>query len=262
MLVDSHCHIDIMGEATLDSALSLVENARDNGVEYLQCVSINLDDYPKVIRLAEACDNVFASVGIHPNDDSSNVVTAEQLVELAVNDRVISIGETGLDYFRSTGDLEWQKERFRQHIIAAREIGKPLVVHIRNAFDDAYQIMVEEKVEDIGGVVHCFTENLACANKIVDLGFYVGITGIVTFKTALEIKEVAANIPIDRLLIETDSPYLAPVPYRGKRNEPAYVKYIAEHIAELRGETFETIANATTLNFFNCFNLELPAGLR
>lgn len=258
MLVDSHCHIDIMGDKTLECAEGFIANAKEVGVEYLQCVSINLNDLPNIINIAEKFDNVFASVGVHPNDDKGNKYSVEQLLEFAVNDRVISIGETGLDYFRSKGDLDWQRERFITHLDAAREIKKPVVIHIRDAFDDAYEIMKEQNIGDIGGVVHCFTENYEAAQKVIDLGMHIGISGIVTFNSAKDIKEVAQKIPLESLLIETDSPFLAPVPNRGKRNEPAYVKYVAKQIAELRDDSFENIANATSRNFFRCFNLDFP----
>ncbi len=254
MLVDSHCHLDIMDKQYSPEAVAAyVEQAKVNDVAYMQCVSINMQDFPKILDIANRFNNVFASVGVHPNDKNEPEVTQEELVKCAADENVIAIGETGLDYFRSSGDLDWQRDRFRTHIAAAKEAKKPLIIHIRDAFADAIKIMEEENAGEVGGVVHCFTGNLDEAKHAIDLNFHIGISGIVTFNSAAEIKEVAANIPEHRLLVETDSPFLAPVPHRGKPNVPAYVRYVAQYIAQLRDEPLEKVAAYTTENFFKLF---------
>lgn len=230
-----------------------------NQVTHALCVSVNLEDYPTVLAVAERHANVFASVGVHPDYEDITEPDTAQLVVLAAHPRVVAIGETGLDYFRLTGDLEWQRERFRTHIRAARAANKPLIIHTRSAADDTLRIMREEGADQIGGVMHCFTESQAVAEQALALNFYISISGIVTFKNALALKEVARNVPLDRLLIETDSPYLAPVPYRGKTNEPAWVKHVAECIADLRGIPVATLGKATSDNFFRLFNTAQPA---
>ena len=206
-----------------------------------------------MLALAEANPNFFASVGVHPDYENIDEPTVAELVALANHDKVIAIGETGLDYFRLTGDLEWQRSRFRTHIQAAIKCGKPLVIHTRNSAKDTLRIMREENAHKVGGVMHCFTENLEVALNAIELGFYISFSGIVTFKNAAVIKEVAMHVPLNRILIETDSPYLAPIPYRGKTNQPSYVKHVAEEIAKLRGISFDQVANATTDNFFRLF---------
>lgn len=225
----------------------------DNQVQHALCISVNLREYPQVLAVAEAYDNFYATVGVHPDYEDEPPLSVEQLVELAKNPKVIGIGETGLDYFRLTGDLEWQRERFRTHIRAAIEANKPLIIHTRSAAEDTLRIMREENAHLVGGVMHCFTESLEVAMQAIEMGFYISFSGIVTFKNALSLKEVAKQVPLDRILVETDSPYLAPVPYRGKINQPAYVKYVAEEVAKLRGISYETLAEATTENFFRLF---------
>lgn len=250
-LVDSHCHIDFEPLAPrLDEVLA---NARDNDVSHLLCVSVNLEDYPRVLALAEQHDHVFASVGVHPNEQQGRDPAVKELVELAGSEHVVAIGETGLDYFRSEGDLDWQRDRFRRHIDASRQSGKPLIIHSRDAPQDTIRIMAEAGASQAGGVMHCFAEDWTMAEQALDLGFYISFSGIVTFKNAKAIQEVARKTPLDRILVETDSPYLAPVPFRGKTNEPAYVRYTAECVAELRGTTYEAVAEATTENFFTLF---------
>jgi TatD DNase family protein len=206
-----------------------------------------------VLELAERHDNLYASVGVHPDYELETEPTQAELVRLAQHPKVIAIGETGLDYFRLTGDLEWQRERFRTHIRAARECGKPLIIHTRSAAADTLRIMAEEDAGSIGGVMHCFTENLEVAQAAIELGFHISFSGILTFKNATLIKEVAQNIPLDKMLIETDSPYLAPTPYRGKTNQPAYVKHVAEEIARLRSISLEEVGVATSRNFTRLF---------
>lgn len=251
MYIDSHCHInfpDLAGK--LPEVFGLMA---DNQVSHALCISVELEKFPEVRALAEAHPNVYASVGVHPDHEDCTEPTVEDLVVLADHPKVVAIGETGLDYFRLTGDLEWQRERFRTHIRAARACGKPLVIHTRSAADDTLRLMREENASEAGGVMHCFTESLAVAEAAIDLGFYISFSGIVTFKNAAALREVAAAIPLERMLIETDSPYLAPVPHRGQTNQPGFVKHVAEEIARLRGTTPESIGEATSENFFRLF---------
>jgi TatD DNase family protein len=256
MLVDSHCHINFPELA--NNIDSLRVSMAENKVDYALCVSVTLQDFPQVLKVAENFPNFFASVGVHPDYEDIPTVTTEELVNLAKHPKVIAIGETGLDYFRLTGDLEWQRERFRTHIRAAIQAQKPLIIHTRSAAEDTLCIMQEEQAEQVGGVMHCFTETLDVAMRAIDLGFYISFSGIVTFKNALALKEVAQQVPLNRMLVETDSPYLAPMPFRGKMNQPAYVKYVAEEIAKLRNIPFENVAEATSENFFKLFRAAKP----
>lgn len=217
------------------------------------CVSVTLDKFPEVLGLAEQYDNFYASVGVHPDYENIDEPSVDLLCRLAQHPKVVAIGETGLDYFRLSGDLEWQRNRFRTHIRAAILVGKPLIIHTRNAANDTLRIMQEEGAHLAGGVMHCFTESLEMAEAAIEMGFYISFSGIVTFKNAAQLKEVAQKIPLDKILVETDSPYLAPVPFRGKTNQPAYVKYVAQEIADLRGISLEAVMQATTQNFFNLF---------
>ena len=251
MFVDSHCHINFPElENIFDEVL---ENMRQNEVSHALCVSVNLEDFPQVRLLAERHDHIYASVGVHPDHESDAEPTEELLVKLAEHPKVIAIGETGLDYFRLKGDLEWQRTRFRTHIRAARKCRKPLIVHTREAAQDTLRLMDEEGAAEAGGVMHCFTESLEVARAAIEMNFYISFSGIVTFKNATSLRDVARHIPLDRILIETDSPYLAPVPYRGKLNQPAYVKHVAEEIAALRGISLEEAGRATTDNFRRLF---------
>jgi len=222
-------------------------------VTHALCVCVNLRDFPQVLALAERYPNIYASVGVHPDEPPGNDPELNDLVELARHPRVIAIGETGLDYYRQTGDTAWQRARFRTHIRAARTCGKPLIVHTRAAADDTLAIMREENAAAIGGVMHCFTESLAVAQQAMEQHFYISISGIVTFKNASALKQVAEALPLERLLIETDAPYLAPVPFRGKPNEPAYVRYVAEEIARIKNQPLATVARQTSANFFSLF---------
>jgi len=250
-LVDSHCHLDFPDfEGKLDSVRS---EMAENGVTHALCISVNLSGFPNVLALAERYDNFFASVGVHPDQEDRGAVDSGELVRLAQHPKVVAIGETGLDYYRVSGDLEWQRDRFRSHIRAARSCRKPLVIHTREAAADTLRIMREEGAREAGGVLHCFTESQATADAAVGLGFYISFSGIVTFKNAQALKEVARRIPLDRLLVETDSPYLAPVPFRGKTNRPGLVRHVAEEVAKLRGIALEELAAATTGNFFRLF---------
>lgn len=251
MLVDSHCHLNF--PELVNNMPDIRQAMHDHQVGHALCISVNLREYPQVLAVAEAYDNFYATVGVHPDYEDEPPLSVEHLVELAKNPKVVGIGETGLDYFRLTGDLEWQRERFRAHIRAAIQAGKPLIIHTRSAAEDTLRIMREEGADQVGGVMHCFTESLDVATAAITMNFYISFSGIVTFKNALSLKEVAKQIPLDRILVETDSPYLAPVPYRGKTNQPAYVKYVAEEVARLRGISYETLAAATTENFFRLF---------
>jgi TatD DNase family protein len=251
MFIDSHCHLNFPGlTGDIDAILA---NMSANQVTHALCVSVDLLSFPQVLDLAERYDNLYASVGVHPDYELESEPTRLELVRLAQHPKVIAIGETGLDYYRLTGDMEWQRKRFRTHIQAARECGKPLIIHTRSAAQDTLRIMAEEEAMVAGGVMHCFTENLEVARKAVELGFYISFSGILTFKNATIIKEVARNIPLDRILIETDSPYLAPAPFRGKTNQPAYVKHVAEEIARLRNISLEEVGESTSRNFKRLF---------
>lgn len=257
MFIDSHCHIDFPELAKDIDALRAA--MQTNQVTHALCVSVNLPAWPGVIAMAERYDNFYASVGVHPDYEEGVEVeepTVERLVELAKHPKVIAIGETGLDYYRLTGDLEWQRERFRVHIRAARATGLPLIIHTRSAAEDTLRIMREEGAAEVGGVMHCFTESQAVADAAIAMNFCISFSGIVTFKNAVELKAVAKSIDLAHMLIETDAPYLAPVPFRGKMNHPALVKHVAEHIADLCGVSVETIAAATTANFSRLFKLQ------
>lgn len=251
MLVDSHCHLNFP-EFT-ENIHAVRQLMQDSQVGHALCVSVTLDKFPEVLSLAEQYDNFYASVGVHPDYENIDEPSVDLLCRLAQHPKVVAIGETGLDYFRLSGNLEWQRSRFRTHIRAAILAGKPLIIHTRNASDDTLRIMQEEGAHQAGGVMHCFTESLEMAEAAIEMGFYISFSGIVTFKNAAQLKEVAQKIPLDKILVETDSPYLAPVPFRGKTNQPAYVKYVAQEIADLRGTSLEEVMQATTQNFFNLF---------
>ena len=252
MLVDSHCHLNF---PELQSNMEQIRaSMHDNQVGHALCISVTLKDFPQVLALAETYPNFYASVGVHPDYEGEPPFTVHDLVNLANHPKVIAIGETGLDYFRLTGDLEWQRERFRTHIRAAIKSQKPLVIHTRSAAEDTLRIMREENAQLVGGVLHCFTESLDVALEAIDLGFFISFSGIVTFKNAAMLKEVASQLPLDRILVETDSPYLAPIPYRGKINQPAYVKHVAEELSRIRNISLAEIMEATTANFFRLFN--------
>jgi TatD DNase family protein len=251
MLVDSHCHIDF--DEYSGRIPQILENMARNQVSHALCVCVNLADFPRVLALAQGHHQLFASVGVHPDQVQDGNLQAKDLVDRARNPKIVAIGETGLDYFRQDGDLEWQRSRFRTHIRAARECGKPLIIHTRDAGPDTLRIMREERADTVGGVMHCFTETLEVARAAMELNFYISFSGIVTFKNAVANKEIAKVVPLERMLIETDSPYLAPVPHRGKTNEPAWVRHIADEIARLRGIPLEAVAEATSANFFRLF---------
>ncbi|HEY6095620.1 MAG TPA: TatD family hydrolase [Gallionellaceae bacterium] len=251
MYIDSHCHLN--SPELADNLDQLLLNMRENNVSHALCVSVDLEKLPQILNLAEKHPNIYASVGVHPDYELQTEPEQADIVALAKHPRVVAIGETGLDYYRLKGDLEWQRKRFRNHIRAAIEVAKPLIIHTRSAAEDTLRIMREERADQAGGVMHCFTESLEVAQAAIDLNFYISFSGIVTFKNAVALKEVARQIPLERILIETDSPYLAPVPHRGKVNQPAYVKFVAQEIASLRGISVEEVGLATSSNFNKLF---------
>lgn len=252
MFVDSHCHIDFPDFS--EGVLPLLENMALAGVEHALCVSVSLENYPRLLALVTAHANLWASVGVHPDHDDCQEPSVEDLVERAADTKVLAIGETGLDYYRQARDVvEWQRQRFRVHIRAAIAAGKPLIIHTRNAAEDTLAMMQQEGAAQAGGVMHCFTESWEVAEAAMAMGFYISFSGIVTFKNARDLKEVARRVPLERMLIETDAPYLAPVPHRGRRNEPAYVRHVAEEIAALKGLALQDVAMATTGNFRSLF---------
>jgi len=255
-LTDSHCHLNFepLGH-NLDQVL---KNAREHGVGHMLCVAVNIEKLPEVLSLAHQHSNIFASVGVHPDEQQGIDPSVDDLCRLAQDPRVVAIGETGLDYYRLQGNMTWQQERFRRHIRAARVCSKPLIIHTRDASADTIRILQEENAESVSGVMHCFTESWETAKMALDLGFYISFSGIVTFRNANSLREVAIRVPADRLLIETDAPYLAPVPKRGKTNEPAYVRHVAEMLATIRNTTMEKIAESTTRNFFSLFKQAVP----
>jgi TatD DNase family protein len=254
-LTDSHCHLAYPGlEERLDDVLA---HMHDKGVTRALNICTTLEEFDAVHAIALRYPGVWASVGVHPDNEGVREPTVENLTRLAQLPRVVGIGETGLDYFRlgerTVAEMEWQRERFRVHIRAALQLDKPLIIHTRASAEDTLAILAEEGQGRARGVMHCFTENWDVAQRALDLGFYISIAGIVTFKNAQALRDVAVQIPADRLLIETDSPYLAPMPHRGKTNEPAYVSYVADYLAELRGVDREALAEQTSDNFTRLF---------
>jgi TatD DNase family protein len=254
MFVDSHCHLDF--PELRDDLPQVLDAMRDHRVTHALCIGVEMDAWPGVHALALAHPNLYASVGVHPDYEDLAEPGVDLLVAHAHERKVVAIGETGLDYYRLTGDLEWQRTRFRTHIRAAREAKRPLVIHTRAAADDTIAIMREERAFEAGGVMHCFTETWDVAERALDLGFHISFSGIVTFRNAIALKDVARRVPLSRMLIETDSPYLAPVPHRGKRNQPAWVHHVAEEIAALREMPVEDVARATSDNFFRLFGID------
>jgi TatD DNase family protein len=257
MYVDSHCHINFEGLA--ERLPAVLDNMRAHAVTHALCVSVDLETLPSVLAVAEAYDNVYASVGVHPDHEHAREADFDTLVALAAHPKVVAIGETGLDYYRLEGrtlaDMEWQRERFRTHIRAARALRKPLIIHTRAAAADTLAIMREERAGEAGGVMHCFTETWDVAEAALALGFHISMSGIVTFKSARDLQDVARRVPAARLLIETDSPYLAPVPYRGKTNEPAWVSHVGSFVARLRDMPEQALGKLTSDNFFRLFGI-------
>jgi TatD DNase family protein len=255
MLIDSHCHLDRLDLKPYENDFScLMESIRSENIEQLLCIAIDLEAYPAMRELVANYDDISVTVGVHPNENEGHEPTVEELIELGKDEKVIAIGETGLDYFRSEGDLTWQKDRFRNHIHAAKALKKPLIIHTREANHDALEMLHDENAGEIGGIIHCFTEDWEFAKRALDLNFYISFSGIVTFNSAKQIQEVAKKVPADRFLIETDSPYLAPVPHRGRPNYPQYVKHVAQTVADLRGISLNSVADLSTRNFYTLFN--------
>lgn len=256
MLIDSHCHLDRLDFAALGTDLDhVLQAAQDHGVQRMLSVCVNLETFPAVLSIAEQYPQVYASVGVHPDERDCREPSVDELVGLARHEKVLAIGETGLDYFHCKGDVGWQQERFRTHIRAALRANKPLIVHSRDAKADTIRILREEGADRAGGVMHCFTEDWEMAQEALALNFYISFSGIVTFNNAHTLRDVAARVPLDRMLIETDSPYLAPVPRRGKTNQPAYVRHVAERIAEVRNIPLAQIEATTTENFISLFKV-------
>lgn len=252
-LVDSHCHLDMLDSATAGAVSDVIQRARESGVCHFLNVSVRLDEFPTLLATAEQYPFVSASIGLHPNEDEVVDDLHGVLLRHGAHPKVVAVGETGLDYFRSTGDLEWQRDRFRTHIDVARKLNKPLIIHTRDAMQDTIDVLRQERADQIGGVMHCFTGDWAAAQQALELGFYISFSGVVTFKNATVIQDTASKVPLDRILIETDAPYLAPMPHRGKANEPGYVRHTAEFIANMRGITLEEFGRRTTENFFTVF---------
>lgn len=254
MLVDSHCHFSLLDvDNDPHKGIELLTNAQALGVTTFLNIGTEPNDWPSVLSFAHMHKQVFASIGLHPSEPSLKEPDEAELLKICSDRKVIAIGETGLDYYHTDISKEVQHERFRRHIRVAKLLKKPLVIHTREARKDTLQILKEENAFEIGGVLHCFTETWEMAKAAMDMGFYISFSGIVTFKKAIELREIALKIPIEYMLVETDAPFLTPEPYRGKPNQPAYVYYVAKYLAALRGEEFEFLAQATTDNFFKCF---------
>jgi TatD DNase family protein len=258
--VDSHCHLNLLDlEAWGGDFRRMMDAAREAGVSHMLCIGTELETFPEVRELAETWPQVHATVGVHPLYKDSQEPDEDELVALAEHPRVVAIGETGLDYFYAAEEAEWQRERFRVHVRAARRTGLPLVIHTRKAKDDTLKIIEEEGGGEVTGVLHCYTENRTMAERAMELGFYISISGIVTFHNASNVRKVVKKLPLERLLIETDAPWLAPVPHRGQSNEPRFVPHVAEAIAELHGTDVAEVARVTRDNFFRLFSQARPA---
>lgn len=256
LLTDSHCHLNF--ELLRNNLTQVLQNARENGVGHMLCVGVTIEKLPEVLALAHQYSNIYASVGVHPDEQHGHDPSVDEIVQLAQDARVVAIGETGLDYYRIKGDMTWQQDRFRRHIRAACITRKPLIIHTREAAADTIRILKEESAESVGGVMHCFTESWETARAALDMGFFISFSGIITFRNATPIREVARQVPDDRLLVETDAPYLAPAPHRGKTNEPAFVRHVAEQLATLRNISLDELARITTRNFFMLFSDATP----
>ena len=255
MFVDSHCHLDCIDLADFDGSFdTLIQKTTKADIEHMLCVSIDLEKYPNMLALVADYPQISVSVGVHPMADMEAPLDADVLKSLATNPKVVAIGETGLDYYYHKGDNQIQQDRFCTHIQVANDLNKPIIVHTRDAGDDTLKILRSENAEKCSGVIHCFTETMAFAEKAMELGFMISFSGITTFKTADALREVAKHVPDDRLLIETDSPYLAPIPHRGKQNNPSLVKHVAETLAEVRNTSIEHIAQITKENYYRLFS--------
>ena len=258
MLVDSHCHLDCIDLSEFDNNFdNLIQQTLDAGVEHMLCVSINLKQYPAMLEKVRNYPMISVSVGMHPMADETDDFSIDYLTQLATDEKVVAIGETGLDYYYHKDDPDWQQERFRAHINVANKVDKPVIIHTRDASDDTLDILREENAEKCGGVIHCFTETQDFADQALEMGFMISMSGIVTFRNADALREVARSIPDDKLLIETDSPYLAPMPHRGKQNQPAFVQHVAETLADIRGTSVEHIAEISRNNFYRLFNISV-----
>ncbi len=258
MLVDSHCHLDCIDLSEFDNNFdNLIQQTLDAGVEHMLCVSINLKQYPAMLEKVRNYPMISVSVGMHPMADETDDFSIDYLTQLATDEKVVAIGETGLDYYYHKDDPDWQQERFRAHINVANKVDKPVIIHTRDASDDTLDILREEGAEKCGGVIHCFTETQDFADQALEMGFMISMSGIVTFRNADALREVAKSIPDDKLLIETDSPYLAPMPHRGKQNQPAFVQHVAETLADIRGTSVEHIAEISRNNFYRLFNISV-----
>lgn len=260
MLADSHCHLDRLDLTRVaDGLAGVLAAAKAQGVTRLLSVATDLESGPALARLIEPYSQIARSVGVHPGEDRARPPTVAELVALGQESRVVAIGETGLDYYYGRDSVDRQQSWFRIHIAAARQLSKPLIVHSRTAREDTLRLLAEEGAAEVGGVLHCFTEDWAMAEQALELNFYVSFSGIVTFKNAKPIQDAARRMPVDRLLVETDSPYLAPIPHRGKPNQPAWVRHVAEFVAQLRGQSLEQIAAITTANYLRLFGLQAEA---
>lgn len=257
MLIDSHCHLDF--EDFAEDRSAILERAQAAGVQEILIAAVVQKHWPRVQVLAAENTGIWAAAGVHPNEPEAETPSMDNLLAALSAEKVVAVGETGLDYFRSEGDLRWQQERFARHIAASKATGKPVIVHTREAAADTLGLLRSEDARASGGVIHCFTENWEFARAVLDMGFYISLSGIVAFKKSLDLQAVARKLPADRLLVETDSPYLAPTPLRGKRNEPAYVRHVAQFLAELRAESFADLAQQTTDNFHHLFTRTVAA---
>lgn len=258
MIVDSHCHLNILPQDKVGSLQQVIDKAHELDVDRMLCIAIGPDTWQDILDITDQYLEVYAAIGIHPCETQEVVTSDQALLEAASHPKVLAIGEVGLDYFHfdaDADDMTWQKDRFRQMIRLAKQLQKPLIIHTRESTEDCLTILEQEGAEEVGGIMHCFVEDMATAQKAMDIGFYISFSGIVTFKNALELKEVAKQIPLDRILVETDAPYLAPVPYRGKTNQPGYTRYVVEELAKLRELTVAEVAKATTDNFNRLFKL-------
>ncbi len=258
MIVDSHCHLNILPEDKVGSVEEVIAKSKDLGVERILCVAINPAQWGDITALADQFEEVFISIGVHPCEDKQVMVTDKELLDAASHPKVLAIGEVGLDYFHfdiENDSMVWQQERFRQHIRIAKQLQKPLIIHTRDSTADCLRMLAEEGADEVGGIMHCFVEDLATAEQAMALNFYISFSGIVTFKKATQLKEIAKTIPLNRILVETDAPYLAPMPFRGKTNQPGYTRYVVEEIAQLRGMSFDSLTKATTDNFNRLFKL-------
>ncbi|MGC0372388.1 MAG: hypothetical protein DGJ47_001100 [Rickettsiaceae bacterium] len=258
MIIDSHCHLDMLTEH--DSLDNIIQRAKENGVQYLQTICTRLDNFENILSIANKYDNVYASVGVHPSEvETDKLTNAQQLLKLSENPKIIGLGETGLDYHYNKDPKQQQAQiiSFTEHIKAAQENKLPVIIHTRDAEKDTLRVVSEHmKQQTFPALIHCFTASKDFAKSVLDLGLYISISGIVTFKNAAELKEIVKYVPNERLLVETDSPYLAPVPYRGKTNEPAYTKHVLQYIADLKHTNLEQMAQITTDNFYKLFNIK------